>query len=188
METLGSLKNHFLIAMPGLDDPFFERSVTYICEHNDNGAMGLIINHPVEISVEDLLAKVEIIVPLTNQQLGKPVYAGGPLARDRGFVLHTADLQWRNSIILSDDLAITTSKDILKDIGQGLTPNDFLLTLGYSGWEAGQLESELAENSWLIIPADNDILFRTPSNQRWQKALNKLGIEPWQLVADVGHS
>src|SRR5690554_4772563 len=123
METLASLQNHFLIAMPNMDDPFFARSVTYICEHNGEGAMGLIINQPVELSVEDLLTKLEIVVPTENQQLEKPVYAGGPLARDRGFVLHSAEQQWRSSVQLSDDLVITTSKDILEDMGRGNTPS-----------------------------------------------------------------
>lgn len=188
METLASLQNHFLIAMPNMDDPFFARSVTYICEHNGEGAMGLIINQPVELSVEDLLTKLEIVVPTENQQLEKPVYTGGPLARDRGFVLHSAEQQWRSSVQLSDDLVITTSKDILEDMGRGNTPSHYLLTLGYSGWEAGQLEQELAENSWLVIPADSDILFHTPSHERWQKALKKLGVDAWQIVSDVGHA
>lgn len=188
METLSSLQNHFLIAMPSMDDPYFARTVTYICEHNNEGAMGLIINQPVELSVEDLLEKLEIVIPDETRGLDTPVYSGGPLARDRGFVLHSNDHIWRSSVKLSDDVTITTSKDILEALGQGNKPNDYLLTLGYAGWEAGQLERELAENSWLTIPADNDILFHTPSNERWQKAVKKLGIQTWQLGPDVGHA
>ncbi|OZB04529.1 MAG: DUF179 domain-containing protein [Idiomarina sp. 34-48-12] len=188
METLQSLQNHFLIAMPSMDDPYFARTVTYICEHNAEGAMGLIINQPVELSVEDLLEKLEIVIPEHNQRLDGPVYSGGPLARDRGFVLHSADQNWRSSVQISDDVVITTSKDILEAMGKGNMPSDYLLTLGYAGWEAGQLERELAENSWLTIPADSDILFHTPSKERWQKAVKKLGIQTWQLGPDVGHA
>jgi len=188
METLESLQNHFLIAMPTMDDPFFARSVTYICEHNKDGAMGLVINQPVELSVEDLLTKLEIVVPDNNPSLQRPVYSGGPLAQDRGFVLHSPDHDWRSSIKLSDELSITTSKDILEAMGKGFPPEKFLMTLGYAGWDAGQLEEELASNSWLTIPADPDILFNTPSKERWQKAVAKLGIDLWQLGPDIGHA
>lgn len=188
METLSSLENHFLIAMPSLDDPFFARAVTYICEHNQDGAMGLVINQPVDVSVERLLQQLEIVIPAPLPGLQRPVFAGGPLARDRGFVLHVPDQGWRSSIRLSDEVMITTSKDILEAMGQGHAPEQYLLTLGYAGWEAGQLERELAENSWLVIPADADILFHTPVRERWSKATAKLGIEPWQLGPDVGHA
>ncbi len=188
METLSSLQNHFLVAMPTMEDPFFARSVTYICEHNKDGAMGLIINQPVELSVEHLLEKLEIVVPEHITNLDRPVFAGGPLAQDRGFVLHASDKIWRSSTQVSDDISITTSKDILEALGRGDVPEDYLLTLGYAGWEAGQLEQELAENSWLTIPADSDILFNTPSNERWEKAVATLGIDLWQIGPDVGHA
>ena len=188
METLNSLQNHFLIAMPTMDDPYFARTVTYICEHNAEGAMGLIINQPVELTIASLLEKLEIVVPDHVNNLTAPVYSGGPLANDRGFVLHSPEQNWRSSVKLSDAVSITTSKDILEAMGQGNQPSDYLLTLGYAGWEAGQLERELAENSWLTIPAYSDILFHTPSNERWQKAVKKLGIQTWQLGPDVGHA
>lgn len=188
METLTSLENHFLIAMPTMDDPFFARAVTYICEHNNDGAMGLVINQPVDVTVESLLQQLEIVVPSKSPVLQKPVFAGGPLARDRGFVLHAPDHGWRSSVKLSEQVMITTSKDILEAMGQGHAPERYLLTLGYAGWEAGQLERELAENSWLVIPADAEILFNTPIRERWQRATAKLGIEPWQLGPDVGHA
>jgi len=188
METLDSLENHFLIAMPTLEDPLFSRTVTYICEHNKEGAMGLIINQPVELTVHSLLEQLEIVVPSAQKRLSGPVFSGGPLARDRGFVLHSPQDSWRSSMQLSDDIMITTSKDILAALGSDAAPPSFLLTLGYAGWDAGQLEKELAENSWLTIPADPDILFHTPINERWQRAAAKLGIDVWQLGPDVGHA
>lgn len=188
MESLSSLQNHFLIAMPSLDDPLFKRTVTYICEHNQDGAMGLIINQPVDLTVNALLEQLEIVVPTSRPALTGPVFAGGPVARDRGFVLHHPQDVWRSSLQLSDDIMITTSKDILEQLGTDAAPDKFLLTLGYAGWEAGQLERELAENSWLTIPADADIMFNTPVQERWQKATEKLGIDIWQLGPDVGHA
>ncbi|MDN7125239.1 YqgE/AlgH family protein [Pseudidiomarina sp. 1APP75-32.1] len=188
MEALSNLQNHFLIAMPGMDDPFFHRSVTYICEHNAEGAMGLIINQPVELNVANLLEQLEIVVPEQSLMFDKQVFAGGPLARDRGFVLHSPEEEWRSSARLSDDVMITTSKDILEAMGRGDAPEKFLLTLGYAGWEAGQLEQELADNSWLTIPADPEILFNTPITERWQKATETLGFHAWQLGPGAGHA
>lgn len=183
-----SLQNHFLIAMPDLNDSFFERSVTYICEHNDEGAMGLVINQPVEMSVSKLLEQIEIKVPSDSTLQNTLVYSGGPVGTDRGFVLHQPQDGWRSSLQLGDDIMITTSKDILESFGSPHAPEKFLLTLGYAGWDAGQLEEELASNSWLTIPADADILFATPSNERWQKATEKLGIDLWQLAPGAGHA
>lgn len=183
-----SLQNHFLIAMPDMQDSFFERTVTYICEHNDEGAMGLIVNQPVEMTLQKLLQQIEIQVPGDSALERTQVYAGGPVGTDRGFVLHQPQDGWRSSLQLSDDIMITTSKDILESFGSIHAPDKFLLTLGYAGWDAGQLEEELASNSWLTIPADADILFNTPSNERWQKATEKLGIDLWQLAPGAGHA
>ncbi|MFC0446469.1 YqgE/AlgH family protein [Pseudidiomarina halophila] len=188
MEALTNLQNHFLIAMPNMEDPFFHRSVTYICEHNEDGAMGLVINQPVELNVAKLLEQLEIIVPEHSLMFDRQVFAGGPLARDRGFVLHSPDEEWRSSARISDEVMITTSKDILEAMGSGKAPDKFLLTLGYAGWDAGQLEQELADNSWLTIPADPDILFNTPISERWQKATEKLGFHSWQLGPGAGHA
>lgn len=185
---MDSLQNYFLVAMPGMDDPFFERSVTYICEHNDEGAMGLIINQPADMSIPALLDQIEIKVPGASALERAPVYAGGPVGTDRGFVLHPPQEGWRSSLQLSDDIMVTTSKDILHSLGSVAAPDKFLLTLGYAGWDAGQLEDELARNNWLTIPADPDILFNTPSAERWQKATQKLGIEFWQLGPEAGHA
>ncbi|RUO58785.1 YqgE/AlgH family protein [Pseudidiomarina insulisalsae] len=183
-----NLQNHFLIAMPDMEDPFFHRSVTYICEHNEDGAMGLIINNPVELNVAKVLEQLEIVVPERSVMYDKPVFAGGPLARDRGFVLHAPSAKWNSSAQLSDEVMITTSKDILEAMGRNEAPEKFILTLGYAGWESGQLEQELAENSWLTIPADADILFNTPSSERWQRATEKLGFQSWQLGPGAGHA
>lgn len=183
-----NLQNYFLIAMPGLEDPFFHRSVTYICEHNEEGAMGLVINQPVSMNVSELLKHIEIEVPENKQLEQTNVYAGGPVATDRGFVLHPPQKGWRSSLKLSDDIMITTSKDILESLGSDQAPKDYLLTLGYAGWEAGQLEQELTENSWLTIPADADILFATPSAHRWQKAADKLGVNLANLSSESGHA
>jgi len=187
-EATGSFQNHFLIAMPGLDDPFFHRSVTYVCEHNKDGAMGLIINQPVELTLDKLLEQIEIQFPKESRLDKKQVYAGGPVATDRGFVIHSPQEGWKSSLQLSDDIMVTTSKDILGSFGSDRAPTHYLLALGYAGWEAGQLEEEIADNSWLTIPADADILFSTPSSERWEKATAKLGIDIWQLSSQAGHA
>ncbi|OIM98067.1 hypothetical protein BFR57_10135 [Idiomarina sp. MD25a] len=183
-----SLQNHFLIATPSMNDPLFRRSVTYICEHNEDGAMGLIINQPAELTVNSLLDKLEIVYPDSADSLKGPVYQGGPVGQERGFVIHPPQQNWRSSLKLSDEIMVTTSRDILEALGSSAAPLQFLLTLGYAGWEAGQLEQELAENAWLAIPADPEILFNTPINQRWEKATKQLGFDIWKLGPDVGHA
>ncbi|MCC5854506.1 MAG: YqgE/AlgH family protein [Idiomarina sp.] len=185
---MNSLQNHFLVAMPGLDDPFFHRSVTYICEHNDEGAMGLIINQPVEMTVAQLLEQIEIEVPEDPRVASAMVLQGGPVGTDRGFVLHSPQDGWRSSLLLAQDIMITTSKDILVALGSDRAPKNYMLTLGYAGWEAGQLEQELTDNSWLTIEADADILFNTPIHERWAKATSRLGIDIWQVSSDAGHA
>lgn len=183
-----SLQNHFLIAMPELHDSLFERTVTYICEHNEEGAMGLIINQPAKITLPSLLEQIEIKVPDQSALQHTHIYTGGPVATDRGFVLHTPQKGWRSSLQLSEDIMVTTSKDILHVLGSADAPDNFIFTLGYSGWDAGQLEEELASNSWLTTPADADVMFDTPSNERWQKAAAKLGVNIGQLAPGAGHA
>ncbi|RUO30175.1 YqgE/AlgH family protein [Aliidiomarina sanyensis] len=187
-ETFSSLQNHFLIAMPGLDDPFFHRTVTYVCEHNEEGAMGLIINQPVGLTVASLLEQIEIQVPPSKALELAQVLTGGPVATDRGFVLHTPQKGWRSSLQLGDDIMITTSKDILESFGSDKAPPHFILTLGYAGWEAGQLEQEIADNSWLTIPADAELMFHTPTADRWSKAAERLGFDIAQLSSEAGHA
>lgn len=215
-----SLENQFLIAMPSLGDDYFNKTVTYICEHNDEGAMGLIINMPVNITLHDLLKQIEendseasskkvsdkkaddkaekqlepdptptaIEKIFIDHSLEQLVLSGGPIAQNRGFVLHRTQPGWKSSLALSNDIMITTSKDILMALGTKNAPEQFMVTLGYAGWGPGQLEAELQANSWLTIDADSDILFNTPIEQRWQKATEKLGIDIAHLSSDVGHA
>lgn len=186
-----NLTNHFLIAMPSMKDTHFTRSVIYVCEHNDDGAMGLIINDPVGVDIENMLTQIDIqpVHPrICQQSLSAPLLNGGPVANDRGFVLHTRKDTYQSSIDISEHLAMTTSKDILTVLGTEAEPKHFIVTLGYSGWDAGQLEQELLDNTWLTVPADLDILFTTPAHSRWKKAVQLLGISVSQLSGDAGHA
>lgn len=201
-----NLENQLLIAMPTLEDSYFNKTVTYICEHNEEGAMGLIINLPINITLSDLLKQIEpdedktsdkTNSSLANQSLATTditnsleqlVLTGGPIAQQRGFVLHSAQSGWNSSLALSKELMITTSKDILMALGTDKAPEKFMVTLGYAGWGPGQLEQELKANSWLTTPADSDILFNTPIEMRWKKATEKLGIDLAHLSADIGHA
>jgi putative transcriptional regulator len=182
-----SLENQLLIAMPTLGDPYFNKTVTYICEHNDEGAMGLIINLPVKITLNDLLAQLDEELE-QNPKLEQQVLTGGPVAQQRGFVLHSPQGGWSSSLALSDEVMITTSKDILLALGTDKEPEQYMVTLGYAGWGPGQLEQELQANSWLTTPADNEILFNTPVEMRWKKATEKLGIDLAHLSSEVGHA
>lgn len=186
-----NLKNHFLIAMPNMQDERFSNSVIYICEHNNDGAMGLIINQPVNISVANMLEQIEIErtsfinFPIILEQ---PVLSGGPVSEDRGFVLHRHHRTYESSVRLSNEVTVTTSRDILSILGTHEAPNHFLVALGYSGWEAGQLEQEIAQNAWLTLEASTDILFDTPLSERREKALALLGINPLHLSSSAGHA
>ncbi|ODP97559.1 MULTISPECIES: YqgE/AlgH family protein [Salinivibrio] len=186
------LKNHFLIAMPSMADSRFHHGVIYVCEHSHDGAMGLMINHPINLSVGKMLDQIEVErqLPLstTTESLSQPVLFGGPVSEDRGFVLHPATCEYGTSIPLSDQLSVTTSKDILSILGTEQQPEQFLVALGYAGWEPGQLEQELADNSWLTLEADPKVIFDTPVHQRWQKALDQLGIDAANLSSQVGHA
>lgn len=183
-----NLTNQLLIAMPSLDGSFFGRSVTFICEHDDQGAMGLVINKSSEISVSRLLNEIDIETNDDSELSSQNVLTGGPVQTDRGFVLHTGGKIWSSSIALPGDINVTTSKDILQSLSTDQAPDQFLLTLGYAGWTAGQLEDEMANNAWLTIEADHDILFNTPVEKRWEKAIQKLGIDISQLSAISGHA
>ncbi|PKF51636.1 YqgE/AlgH family protein [Enterovibrio nigricans] len=186
-----NLKNHFLVAMPSMVDERFKHSVVYMCEHNDDGAMGLMINQPINISVASMLDQIEVDreQDITHPiSLDQPVLFGGPVSEDRGFVLHKNDKQFSSSIHLTENLTVTTSKDILSILGTNEEPDQFIVALGYAGWEAGQLELELAENSWLTIEADPAVIFDTPINERWEKALKQMGISALNLSSDIGHA
>lgn len=186
-----NLTNHFLVAMPSLADTFFDRSVIYVCEHNEDGAMGIVINAPINITIGKMLEQISVdpVHPqLHKQSLEQTVYNGGPVAEDRGFILHNPKDRYQSSIEMTAQLSLTTSKDILTVLGTEAEPKQYLVALGYSGWEAGQLESELVENSWLTLEADPSIIFDTPINERWQAAVNQLGIDVAQLSSQAGHA
>jgi putative transcriptional regulator len=182
-----NLENQLLIAMPALDDSYFNKTVTYVCEHNDEGAMGLIINLPIDLTLNELLAHIDADVA-SNPAMSQKVFTGGPISSERGFVLHSPQNGWKSSLPLSEELMITTSKDILMALGTDQAPSNFIVTLGYAGWGPGQLEEEIKANSWLTTPADSDILFNTPIEQRWKKATEKLGIDIAHLSSEVGHA
>ncbi|RJG40037.1 YqgE/AlgH family protein [Motilimonas pumila] len=184
-----SLQNHFLVAMPSLKGPYFERSVIYLCDHNEEGAMGIVINIPVDLQLGELLEQLELPVSSAEHKpLKQAVLQGGPVADDRGFVVHTPIAGFSSSLELQHDIMVTTSKDILATLGTSEEPDHYILALGYAGWEAGQLEQEIAENTWLTLPADSNILFHTHFAERWQAAVNSLGIDVWQLSSDAGHA
>jgi len=186
-----NLQHHFLIAMPTLQDPLFKRSVVYICEHNADGAMGLIVNKPMEnLTVEGILKKLKIVPEAreANIKLDKPVFSGGPLAEDRGFILHSAQKTFTSSIRVSDNTIITTSRDVLETLGTAEQPDHVLVALGYCAWEKDQLETELLENAWLTTPANSNILFHTPIAERWREAAKSIGVDIHNIASEAGHS
>lgn len=183
-----NLENHLLIAMPSLMDGFFERTVIYICEHTKEGAMGIVINLASTMTFRELISQTDEHAIVEEKKSEQIVLCGGPVHQDRGFVLHEAQEGWSSSVALTPALMVTTSKDILTVLGNDLGPNKALIALGHAGWEAGQLEQELQENAWLTVEADDDLLFNTPIHAKWQAAVNKLGVDVWQLTQDVGHA
>ncbi|MCP3851299.1 MAG: YqgE/AlgH family protein [Gammaproteobacteria bacterium] len=185
-----NLTNNLIIAMPGLADPVFEKSVSFICQHTEQGAMGLTINHPTNINFSDLLAQLDITSSVENLE-SIPVYLGGPVETGHGFILHSNDAAlepWTQTLKINDDISLSSSKDILIAIANGEGPSNFLITLGYAGWSKGQIEKEMKENSWLNIQADNDIIFNTPTDKRWESAAMKLGIDINLISSDIGHA
>ena len=191
-----NLTNHFLIAMPGLEDQLFSKSVVYVCEHGERGAMGLVINKPADIKLAALFDTVDL--PLTRPDLADSlVFQGGPVQIERGFVLHGATFAsadqpdqpvYASTMTIPGGLEMTTSKDVLEALAIGSGPPKVLVTLGYSAWAQGQLESELGENSWLTVDADQSIIFDTPVEQRYDRALSLLGLQSWMLSTQVGHA
>lgn len=179
-----SLQDHFLIAMPQMLDPNFGGTLTYLCEHSEQGAMGIVINKPSGLHLSEVLEQLEMPSPDDD----KTVYAGGPVQIDRGFILHNSERDFESSMKVSDSLTLTTSKDILEAIGQGNAPKKYLVALGYAGWGAGQLEKELSENTWLICRANYNVLFETPDQDKLKSAIAILGIDPDQLNGQVGHA
>jgi len=182
-----SLQHHFLIAMPALADSFFHRAVIYICEHDEQGAMGIIINKPTQVMLPELLSHLEI-ENTTSQLKTMPVLFGGPVQKGQGMVIHNSKEKWQTSIALSDSLFLTTSTDILEKIGSENGPQKSLVTLGYSGWNAGQLEQEISDNSWLTVQANDHIIFNTPADLRWNEAAKLLGIDINLMSNSLGHA
>ena len=165
-----NFSNHFLIAMPGMTDPNFAHSLTYVCEHNEDGALGIVVNKPTEMTLSSLFQQI------------------GPVQIDRGFVLHRPLGNWQSTLACSDDVGLTTSKDVLEAVAQGHGPREVLVSLGYAGWSAGQLEQEIAQNAWLTVEANPDLLFDMPPEERLPAAMQLLGIDFARLSDDVGHA
>jgi len=187
MEYTQNLNNHFLIAMPMLEDPNFFHSVTYICEHSEDGAMGIVINQPLNVELSEIFMHMEITTK-DAEQGHQQVYMGGPVQTDRGFVLHQPVGQWESMLTVTDDIAVTTSRDILQALNDGIGPQRSLVALGYAGWAPGQLEQELAQNTWLTCPAESAIIFDTPIENRWTAAAKSLGVDLNTLSDDIGHA
>ena len=182
-----SLRDHFLLAMPSLAEGIFSHSITYICEHGESGAMGIVINQPLDLSVGEIFDHLQINSLRDFSE--EPVMAGGPVQIDHGFVLHRDSHEdWEASLRVTDEITLTTSRDILRAIAHGTGPREHLIALGYAGWSAGQLEQELAENSWLTLPADGDIIFATAHEQRLGAAAALLGIDMNLISGEAGHA
>lgn len=190
--TPTNFTHHFLIAMPGLEGEPFTRSVVYMCEHSERGALGLVINKPSGINLQKLFDKVDL--PLGRKDLSDtPVFHGGPVQTDRGFVLHEAmmpgeEAVYASTMVIPGGLEMTTSKDVLEALSTGAGPRKLLVTLGYAAWGQGQLESEISENSWLTVEADPVLLFDVPVAQRYDRALQLLGLQAWMLSPGAGHA
>ncbi len=191
-----NLTHHFLIAMPGLEDGLFSKSVVYLCDHSPRGALGLIINKPSEINLSDLFGKVDLSLQRADLA-DQAVLQGGPLHEERGFVLHEAMPEqyapvaggaYASSMVIQGGLAMTTSRDVLEALAGGQGPSKVLVSLGYSSWGEGQLESELMRNSWLTVDAEKSIIFDTPINQRYERALDLLGLKAWMIAPQAGHA
>lgn len=182
-----NLTGHFLIAMPAMADPYFAKSVAYVCEHNANGALGIVINRPIDMKLHDLFEQIS--VDLGNVPLGNaPVHFGGPVQIDRGFVLHQPVGQWQSTIAVSGDTALTTSKDILEATARGEGPKKMLVSLGYAGWSPGQLEQELSQNAWLTVAAMDNIIFDLPAEEKLAAAMGLLGVDFASLSEEAGHA
>lgn len=182
-----NLTNHFLLAMPGLQDGQFGGSVVFIAEHSPKGALGLVINRPMELDLSQLFERIDLrleIAPLSSN----PVFFGGPVQTDRGFVLHQPVGDWSSTVTVSPQVGLTSSRDVLEAVARGQGPDRLLVTLGYAGWGPGQLEDEIARNAWLTVEADPDLIFNTPVDERLQRAFGLLGINPAFLSSAAGHA
>jgi len=186
MQTM-NLTNQFLIAMPRLLDPNFYQTVTYIFSHNEHGAMGIVINRPLNLDLGEILSQMNLATD-SSRIRDMPVYDGGPVHTDRGFIIHKPDSVWQSTIKVSDKVAVTTSRDILEALAQGSGPEKAFIALGYAGWDAGQLEQEISDNSWLTAPSGVDLIFNIPHEKRWEVAVELLGIRMQDLSSQIGHA
>lgn len=182
----GSLRDHFLIAMPGLNDSSFAHTVTYICEHSEKGAMGVVINTATPMLLKEIFSQMDLND--LSDQGNQIVMSGGPVQPERGFVLHSNDAKWQSTLEISADISLTASRDIITALAEGRGPKQCLVALGYAGWGEGQLEAEIAANSWLTVPADKDIIFNTPLQERWTSAAQTLGIDVNLISSTAGHA
>jgi len=198
-ETLGkigpassglNLANHFLIAMPSIQDPIFGGTVVYVCEHNEKGVLGVVINKPTDMTMDVLFDRVDLkLAPgLRSSVVDQPIMFGGPVQDDRGFVLHTPSGRYSSSLTVTEDVAFTTSIDVLEAVASGAGPARMLVSIGYAGWSPGQLEEELSRNGWLTVGADARVLFDLPIEERYTAAIKLLGIDPLMLATEAGHA
>lgn len=182
-----NLAHHFLIAMPAMVDPHFAKSLTFVCEHNEHGALGVVINRPIEMHLHALLEQIG--VPVADERFkAVAVHSGGPVQVDRGFVLHSPAGEWNSTLDVGAELGLTTSKDILQAVARGEGPRRMLITLGYAGWAPGQLEHELAQNAWLTVQAQPEIIFDVPAAERLNAAMQLLGVDYAKLSDVAGHA
>jgi len=189
-----NLTNHFLIAMPNMADPYFSRTLTYVCEHNDQGALGIVVNRPIDMTLQALFERLSISMQDTARA-DAPIYYGGPVQTDRGFVLHEPAGEWQATLKVTagkggtcSAIGLTTSKDILEAVGRGEGPAKMLVSLGYAGWAAGQIEHEITQNAWLTVEAKDAILFDLPPDERLPAAMNLLGLDYARLADQAGHA
>ena len=187
MQNQDSLSNQLLIAMPGMADPNFNSTVTLVCEHNANGALGIIINRPTSMNLGGLFDQLEL-AGADHALANNPILHGGPVARDKGFVLHAPGASFDTTVTVSDDVQLTLSRDILDAIAAGSGPDNSLVALGYAGWDSGQLEQEMLDNTWLTVPSTPEIIFDVPFSERWSVAAKTIGIDISQISPHAGHA
>jgi putative transcriptional regulator len=185
-----NLANHFLIAMPSMQDQVFGGAVVYVCEHNDNGVLGVVINKPTDMTMETLFERVdlELSSDVPRSVVDEPIMFGGPVQDDRGFVLHTPGARYSSSLTVTEEVAFTTSIDVLEAVARGTGPSRMLVSIGYAGWSPGQLEDEISRNGWLTVGADTRILFDVPVEERYMAAIKLLGFDPLMLASEAGHA
>lgn len=185
-----NLANHFLIAMPAMQDPIFGGTVVYVCEHNEKGVLGVVINKPTDMTMEILFDRIDLKLAdgMRPHIENEPIMFGGPVQDDRGFVLHTPGRHYSSSLNVTDEVAFTTSIDVLEAVAKGVGPERLLVSIGYAGWSPGQLEEEILRNGWLTVGADSHVLFDLPVEERYTGALKLLGIDPLMLAPEAGHA